>query len=169
MVCGNAEIAQSNESEEVGTQETWIAPSVPSATAVVEKAEEAKDESAASSDPCRTTENSSIGDGTNVALSPDRTLTKEENESTSDCLLKRFTKVFTYSTKCVNLSWLMRTQSPELFLDDRLETDSKFDADRFKHYTQTGQTMDYIVWPALYLHEGGPLLQKGVAQPCSKK
>ena len=93
----------------------------------------------------------------------------KEEENKAEDVTYTFVKVFAYSKKCVHLSWMMTTQTPELFLDDRFETDSKFDVDRFKHYTQTGQTMDYVVWPALYLHKDGPLLQKGVAQPCSKK
>jgi hypothetical protein len=39
-----------------------------------------------------------------------------------------------------------------------------FDKDSFKEYTCRGTYMDFVVWPALFLHKGGPLLNKGVAQ-----
>jgi hypothetical protein len=38
------------------------------------------------------------------------------------------------------------------------------DTSVFKTYTKSGEFVDYIVWPPLYLHENGPLLCKGVAQ-----
>lgn len=48
-------------------------------------------------------------------------------------------------------------------LTSRKETE-KLDHTAFKDYTKTGRYVDFVVWPALYLHEGGPLLCKGVAQ-----
>jgi hypothetical protein len=39
-----------------------------------------------------------------------------------------------------------------------------FDKDSFKEYTCRGKYLDFVVWPALFLHKGGPLLNKGVAQ-----
>jgi hypothetical protein len=40
----------------------------------------------------------------------------------------------------------------------------QFDTDSFRHYTKSGSTVDYVVWPVLFLHEGGPIICKGVAQ-----
>ncbi|KAH3831012.1 hypothetical protein DPMN_104271 [Dreissena polymorpha] len=31
-------------------------------------------------------------------------------------------------------------------------------------YTASGTELDYVVWPAMLLHEGGPILFKGIAQ-----
>lgn len=40
----------------------------------------------------------------------------------------------------------------------------EFNHTSFKDYTKRGRYVKFIVWPALYLNEGGPLLCKGVAQ-----
>jgi hypothetical protein len=34
----------------------------------------------------------------------------------------------------------------------------------FRHFTKFGIQLDYVVWPALLLYEGGPLVVKGVVQ-----
>ena len=41
-----------------------------------------------------------------------------------------------------------------------------FDRNLFKDFTRKGHFIDFIVWPIMYLHEGGPILSKGVAQGC---
>jgi hypothetical protein len=53
-------------------------------------------------------------------------------------------------------------QDPPVVLTTKLT--GKFDTDRFRHYTKSGSTVDYVVWPVLFLHEGGPIICKGVAQ-----
>ena len=40
----------------------------------------------------------------------------------------------------------------------------EFDKEKYREYTQRGMYTDFVVWPALCLHEGGPLLAKGIAQ-----
>ena len=42
---------------------------------------------------------------------------------------------------------------------------SDFDSNLFRPYTKSGDKYDYLVWPALLLHENGPVVEKGVAQP----
>lgn len=47
-----------------------------------------------------------------------------------------------------------------------------FDAskpDLYRTYTRSGDVIEYIVWPALLLHENGPVLYKGVAQMTTNK
>ena len=44
------------------------------------------------------------------------------------------------------------------------EPGAKFDTNTYKAYTTSGKFVDYVVWPALRLHQGGPLLGKGIAQ-----
>lgn len=39
-----------------------------------------------------------------------------------------------------------------------------FNRDVYKEYTKSGRYLDYVVWPVMFLHEGGPILMKGVAQ-----
>ncbi|XP_052219018.1 uncharacterized protein LOC127836421 [Dreissena polymorpha] len=43
-----------------------------------------------------------------------------------------------------------------------------FNKDHFKEYTKRGPYMEYVVWPVMYLHQGGPMLGKGVAQGTSE-
>lgn len=40
----------------------------------------------------------------------------------------------------------------------------RFHTDVYKPYSQSGEYVDFLVLPALYLHENGPLLAKGIAQ-----
>lgn len=77
----------------------------------------------------------------------------------SDCLdeLKAFIM------KCLFLGWMMVVQSPPLALAS-WEMDEKFDKSLYKEYTKTGDSVDYVVWPAILLHDKGPVLSKGVAQ-----
>ena len=72
-------------------------------------------------------------------------------------ILLRFTR------KCVELTWLMCVQEPPVVFDS-LDHYDKFDTNCYKAFMKQGKTVDYYVWPALLLHEGGPLLAKGVAQ-----
>lgn len=69
-----------------------------------------------------------------------------------------------YISSCVEITWLMVVQDPPLVLS--ATSSSKFDSKIFREYTKRGPNIDYVVWPALFLHEGGPLLVKGVAQGC---
>lgn len=41
--------------------------------------------------------------------------------------------------------------------------------DVYQPHTRSGTHVDYVVWPALLLHEGGPVLAKGVAQGYGEK
>ncbi|XP_052279948.1 early endosome antigen 1-like isoform X7 [Dreissena polymorpha] len=72
-------------------------------------------------------------------------------------------KVEAYTRSCVKLSWLMSVQDPAVVIDE-VKTPSKFDGDRYRAYTQSGTTMEFVVWPTMLLHSGGPILMKGVAQ-----
>lgn len=58
----------------------------------------------------------------------------------------------------------MAVQDPKVFIDVEDVSGKKFEDDKYKHYTKTGKVTDYLVWPVLYLHKGGPMLGKGVAQ-----
>ncbi|XP_060567418.1 uncharacterized protein PF3D7_1120000-like [Ruditapes philippinarum] len=67
-----------------------------------------------------------------------------------------------YVTACVEIAWLCAVQDPPLKLDAQF-TD-KFETNVLKDYTKRGEFVDFVVWPAMFLHKGGPLLSKGVAQ-----
>ncbi|XP_045203653.1 myosin heavy chain, skeletal muscle-like isoform X2 [Mercenaria mercenaria] len=73
--------------------------------------------------------------------------------------------VFKYIAKCVNICWSMCRVEPPVFISfPEGHGDLSLDTNIFKPYTKTGKFIDYIVWPAVYLHKNGPLLCKGVAQ-----
>ncbi|XP_052794085.1 uncharacterized protein LOC128227508 [Mya arenaria] len=69
-----------------------------------------------------------------------------------------------YFEKCLEVSWLAAVQDPPLALN--FNPGEKFDTALFKDYTKRGPYVEFLVWPALHLHEAGPLLTKGVAQGC---
>ena len=74
-----------------------------------------------------------------------------------------------YVKKCVRLCWLMVAQDPPVYIKPSEEPGSKFDKEYYREFLTSGKELDYVVWPALLLHENGPLLHKGVAQPKAKK
>ena len=57
----------------------------------------------------------------------------------------------------------MSVQDPPVILDNMKDRRS-FHTEMYKAFTKHGQAVDFYVWPALLLHEGGPLLAKGLAQ-----
>ncbi|XP_052794167.1 rho-associated protein kinase 1-like [Mya arenaria] len=72
--------------------------------------------------------------------------------------------VIPYVKECVELCWLMSIQDPPVVVAPELQHGGNFDTDFYKAYTKSGPLIDYVVWPALCLHEKGPLLCKGIAQ-----
>ncbi|KAL3879315.1 hypothetical protein ACJMK2_031616 [Sinanodonta woodiana] len=69
-----------------------------------------------------------------------------------------------YIDACVELCWLMVIQDPPVVIETPASKDSAFDTNTYRAYTTTGSKIDFVVWPALRLHQGGALLTKGVAQ-----
>ncbi|XP_033742796.1 uncharacterized protein LOC117329155 [Pecten maximus] len=65
--------------------------------------------------------------------------------------------------------WMMRVQDPPVHIEWEFSHGEKFDHDRLRSYTKGGDSVDYVVWPILYLHKGGPMLAKGVAQGMKTK
>lgn len=64
-----------------------------------------------------------------------------------------------YVDACLELCWYSITSDPPLhyaFSVDKVED--------FRGYTIGGEDVDYVVWPAMYLYEYGPLIYKGVVQ-----
>lgn len=75
-----------------------------------------------------------------------------------------------FLNNCLELCWLMVIQDPPVFMDVVIEcSGKKYDTNVYKHYTKSGKYIDYIVWPPIYLQEGGSILCKGVAQGTSIK
>ncbi|XP_045211926.1 uncharacterized protein LOC123563277 [Mercenaria mercenaria] len=66
-----------------------------------------------------------------------------------------------YTQECLRLSWLMVIQDPPMTMVLKSEVKA---IDNFKVYKHRGNRVDFIVWPALLLQEGGQLISKGVAE-----
>ncbi|WAQ99655.1 hypothetical protein MAR_024028 [Mya arenaria] len=73
-------------------------------------------------------------------------------------------KVLPYLQECIQLGWWMCVQDPPVVISPDVTHGVNFDTDFYKAYTKSGPLVDYVVWPALCLHEKGPLLCKGIAQ-----
>ncbi|XP_052077502.1 uncharacterized protein LOC127715482 [Mytilus californianus] len=84
---------------------------------------------------------------------------EHKNEKLISSLLKT-----TFFEKCIHLCWSMAIQDPMMQLDKDLQPGTVFDKSQYKEFVKSGDTVSFVVWPALYLHENGPLLYKGVVQ-----
>lgn len=73
--------------------------------------------------------------------------------------------VVRYAERCVAVTWYMTLQDPPMLLVSKIVRKSDFDSDLFRPYTKSGDKYDFMVWPALLLHDNGPVVVKGVAQP----
>ena len=69
-----------------------------------------------------------------------------------------------YIKRCIELCWLMVVQDPPMAMITDVGEDCKYDKSKFREYTKTGPFIDYIVWPAVLIQEGGDMMAKGVAQ-----
>ena len=72
--------------------------------------------------------------------------------------------IVAYIKRCIELCWLMVVQDPPMAMITDVGEDCKYDKSKFREYTKTGPFIDYIVWPAVLIQEGGDMMAKGVAQ-----
>ncbi|XP_063413273.1 interaptin-like [Mytilus trossulus] len=68
---------------------------------------------------------------------------------------------------CIKYAWMMQIQDPPVYIEWDFPSDTKIDTNILRSYTKAGDHVDFIVWPVLYLHKDGPVLNKGVVQPKS--
>ncbi|XP_060562949.1 uncharacterized protein LOC132722457 [Ruditapes philippinarum] len=73
-----------------------------------------------------------------------------------------------FTFECLELCWFMMVNDPPVAFAPLLAKGTHFNSDLYKPYTSSGTHVEYVVWPALLLHEGGPILAKGVAQGINK-
>ncbi|XP_063414028.1 early endosome antigen 1-like [Mytilus trossulus] len=66
----------------------------------------------------------------------------------------------TYVESCLEVCWYSAINEPPMHYG----FDAEEQADDFRKYTQGGNTVDFVVWPAMHLFINGPILYKGVAQ-----
>lgn len=66
-----------------------------------------------------------------------------------------------YIDRCVEVTWLMSVQNPPMHLEfcDPGERVPRI----FKPFTKNGNYVQNCVWPALFLHKNGQLMEKGIA------
>ncbi|XP_045211906.2 uncharacterized protein LOC123563265 isoform X2 [Mercenaria mercenaria] len=69
--------------------------------------------------------------------------------------IKRFVQ------ECLKLCWLMVIQDPPMSIITKPDAKGN---DNFKAYKTRGKHLAFVVWPALLLEEGGPLIMKGIAE-----
>ncbi|KAL4230708.1 hypothetical protein ACF0H5_011083 [Mactra antiquata] len=77
-----------------------------------------------------------------------------------------------YRDACLNIAWLMAIQDPPVYLecgDESCKSGDNHDSSRYKEYSNPGDMVDFPVWPATYMKQGGLILQTGVAQCKSRQ
>ncbi|XP_052244890.1 uncharacterized protein LOC127854019 isoform X2 [Dreissena polymorpha] len=69
-----------------------------------------------------------------------------------------------YLQECFSICWLMCVQDPPVVFGSLPKHGAAFDKNAYKEFTQSGTNIDFVVWPAMFLFQGGNVLCKGVAQ-----
>ncbi|VDI22499.1 Hypothetical predicted protein [Mytilus galloprovincialis] len=64
--------------------------------------------------------------------------------------------------KGMECCWLMSVTEPPMFLKFKWNKGNKIDLDELEVERGKGKYVESILWPALYLYENGPLMNKGV-------
>lgn len=67
------------------------------------------------------------------------------------------------------LCLFMVLQDPPVVLDFSCKTGDPFNKDLFSPFISSGDVIDYLVWPVMFLSENGALMSKGIAQGVKKK
>lgn len=69
-----------------------------------------------------------------------------------------------FTDETFDICLLMCVQDPQVYIENVTENPGSFDSTKYKAYTRSGKTVEFVVWPPLYLHKDGPMLAKGIAQ-----
>ncbi|XP_060582838.1 interaptin-like [Ruditapes philippinarum] len=85
-------------------------------------------------------------------------------KQSTDQTVQKALEIKEFAFACLELCWFMMVNNPPVAFAPVLAKGSDFNSDLYKPYSYGGTHIDYVVWPALLLHEGGPILGKGVAQ-----
>ena len=78
-------------------------------------------------------------------------------------------KMRLFGEKCAEVSWFMLACDPPMALQ-ACKKGEVFQSDKYKAYTKSERNMNQAVvempvWPTLLLHDGGPVVTRGIAQP----
>lgn len=71
--------------------------------------------------------------------------------------------------KSIEVLFLPQIQDPPIVLCASAKSGESLNTDLYKAYTSSGRYIEFVVWPAVLLHESGPVLAKGVAQGTNEK
>lgn len=74
-----------------------------------------------------------------------------------------------FTNKCVEITWYMNIQDPPMAFHSVINRGAVLDKNYFRFFSKRGLTIDYVVWPALLLHDDGEVAMKGVAQALPDK
>ncbi|XP_052280107.1 uncharacterized protein LOC127877853 isoform X2 [Dreissena polymorpha] len=79
---------------------------------------------------------------------------KKSQKLSDDCLK--------YLEGCIDVCWLMALAEPPLYIDFNIKKGDRLDPHRHTAHSESGDTVQFLVWPPLYnAEEGGGLLSKG--------
>ncbi|XP_052801370.1 myosin-9-like [Mya arenaria] len=67
-------------------------------------------------------------------------------------------RVEEFVEECFNICWLISIHDPPVVLDEEFQSGGRFDSEIYKAYSKSGPTNDFLVWPAMFLYKGGPVL-----------
>ncbi|XP_045206664.1 uncharacterized protein LOC123558885 [Mercenaria mercenaria] len=93
-------------------------------------------------------------------------ITREVMHSFQETLPKEERLLITqFIIRCAGVCFLMVNQEPQFCIDTNINRHGEhFDASRYKAYRAQGNSIDYIVWPVLYLEDNGTIVNKGIVQ-----
>ncbi|KAK3582903.1 hypothetical protein CHS0354_009709 [Potamilus streckersoni] len=69
-----------------------------------------------------------------------------------------------YVESCIKICWMMHILDPPVCIETRGSKGDRFNTTLYEPFTKPGKKLGYIVWPPLFLTEGGSLLTKGIAE-----
>ncbi|KAL3879740.1 hypothetical protein ACJMK2_032026 [Sinanodonta woodiana] len=91
-------------------------------------------------------------------LIEDSAARKEDKDRNREYL--KLEPVEKYCKLCIELIWRMCIEVPPIKLEFIPNTEAI--SKHFRHYTMSGDRVDFVVWPVVFLHVNGPVLSKGV-------
>lgn len=59
---------------------------------------------------------------------------------------------------------MMAVNDPPVSMHCDVKSGETVDTNTFRFFTNSGEFVEYLVWPALLLNKNGPLISKGVIQ-----
>lgn len=86
-----------------------------------------------------------------------------------DQTLRQAMEIKSFVKECVETCWLMAIQDPPIVICPIPRNGDVLNTEMYKPYMRSGRLIQFVVWPALLLHDSGPVLAKGVAQGVNER